>query len=49
MEGIGVIKKRSNIFPRNSLLTIYKAFVSPHLYYGDVIYDQPNNEFFSKN
>ena len=49
MEGIGVIKKSSNIFPRNSLLTIYKAFVSPHLYYGDVIYDQPNNEFSSKD
>lgn len=49
MEGIGVIKKRSNIFPRNSPLTIYKAFASPHLYYGDVIYDQPNNAFSLKD
>ena len=29
--------------PRSSLLTIYKSFVRPHLHYGDVIYDQPNN------
>ena len=29
--------------PRSSLLTIYKSFVRPHLDYGDVIYDQPNN------
>ena len=23
---------------------IYKSFVRPHLDYGDIIYDQPNNE-----
>ena len=26
------------------LITIYKSFVGPHLDYGDVLYDQPNNE-----
>ena len=26
-----------------SLLTIYKTFVRPHLDYGDIIYDQPDN------
>ena len=31
------------LFPRSSLLTIVKSFVRPHLDYGDVIYDQPNN------
>ena len=31
------------LLPRSSLLTIYKSFVRPHLDYGDVIYDQPNN------
>ena len=25
---------------------IYKSFVRPHLDYGDIIYDQPNNESF---
>ena len=30
--------------PRHSLITIYKALVRPHLDYGDILYDQPNNE-----
>ena len=29
------------------LLTIYKSFVRPHLDYGDIVYDQPNNQSFS--
>ena len=45
-KGIGVIKKLSNILPRDALLTIYKSFVRPHLDYGDIIYDQPQNESF---
>ena len=32
--------------PRNSLLTIYKSFIRPHLDYGDILYDNPNNENF---
>ena len=43
-RGIGVIKKLQNFLPRQSLLTIYKSFVRPHLDYGDVVYDQPHNE-----
>ena len=46
MKGIGIIKKLSNVLPRKSLITIYKYFVGPHLDYGDLIYDQPNNESF---
>ena len=30
--------------PRKSLLTIYKSFVRPNLDYGDIIYDNPENE-----
>ena len=45
-KGIGVIKKLSNVLPRDALLTIYKSFVRPHLDYGDIIYDQPQNESF---
>ena len=45
MKGI-CIKKLSNVLPRKSLITIYKSFVRPHLDYGDMIYDQPNNESF---
>ena len=46
MKRIGIIKKLSNVLPRKSLITIYKSFVRPHLDYGDLIYDQPNNESF---
>ena len=45
-KGIGVIKKLGNNLPRDALLTIYKSFVRPHLDYGDIIYDQPQNESF---
>ena len=46
MKGIGIIKKLSNVLPKKSLITIYKSFVRPDLDYGDLIYDQPNNESF---
>ena len=39
-------RKLRHILPRHSLITIYKSFVRPHLDYGDIIYDQPNNESF---
>ena len=45
-KGIGVIIKIQNNPPRQSLLTIYKSFIRPHLDYGDVVYDQPHNETF---
>ena len=31
---------------KQSQTTIYKSFVMPHLDYGDLIYDQPDNEIF---
>ena len=45
-KGIGLIRKLAHVLPRQSLLTIYKSFIRPHLDYGDIIYDQPNNESF---
>ena len=45
-EGIGIIHKLSYCLPRESLITICKSFVRPHIDYGDIIYDQPNNEQF---
>ena len=36
-KGIGTIKRLRNYLPRNSLLTIYKSLIRPHLDYGDVI------------
>ena len=45
-KGIGLIKNLTNTLPKDALLTIYKSFVRPHLDYGDIIYDQPQNESF---
>ena len=32
---------------RHLFLTINKSFIGPHLDYGDIIHDQPNNQAFS--
>ena len=46
---IGLSQKPSNLLPRQALVTIYKAFVRPHLDYADVLYDQAfNNSFHAK-
>ena len=34
------------MLPRATLITIYKAFVRPHLDYGDILYDQAFNISF---
>ena len=43
---IGLIRKLQNLLPRTALITLYKAFVRPHLDYGDIIYDQAHNALF---
>ena len=46
---IGLLKKLSNLLPRQDLVTIYKAFIRPHLDHSDVPYDQAfNNSFHAK-
>ena len=45
-KGISVIRKLRHSLPRESLITIYKAFLRPLIDYGDIIYDQPQNESF---
>ena len=35
--------------PHNSLVRIYKAFVRPHLYYAEIIYDQHGKENFTQS
>ena len=45
-KGISVINKLRYSLPRKSLLIIYKVFLRPLVDYGDVIYDQPQNEVF---
>ena len=46
-KGIGTIRKLNNILPCHALLTVYRSFVRPDLDYGDVIYDQAENESVS--
>ena len=41
-----MIRKLQPVIPRAALLTIYKPFLRPHLYYGDVIYNRAFNESF---
>ena len=44
---VGIIKRFRDILPCDSLVTIYKSFIGPHLDCRDVIYDQPNYDSFS--
>ena len=48
MKGTGSIKKLSKTLHRHPLVTIYKSFMTLRLDYGDIIYDQPNNESFTQ-
>ena len=41
-----LLRKLQAVSPRPSLVTIYKAFIRPHLDYGDIIYDRAYNESF---
>ena len=43
---MGLLDKLQSLLPRGALITIYKAFVRPHLDYGDVFYDQSFNTSF---
>ena len=45
-KGIGMLKKLHCDLSRKTLITIYKSFIRPHLDYGDIIYDKPNNDSF---
>ena len=38
--------KLACVLPTESLITIYNLFVRPHIDYGDITYDQPNNDSF---
>ena len=46
-KDFNVIKKLHLSLPRSSLITVYKSFIRLHLDYGDIIYDQSNNDSFS--
>ena len=41
------LTKIYHYMPHDSLTTIYKSFIRPHLNYADVIFDKPSNATFS--
>ena len=43
---IRLLRRLQNFLPRAALITIYKAFIRPHLDYGDILYDQAYNMSF---
>ena len=45
---VGLSRKLRNLLPRTKLITIYKAFIRPHLDYDDVLYDQAFNSSFKE-
>ena len=46
----GLLCKLQDTLPRRtSLISIFKSFVRPHLYYVDIIYDQAYNTWFHWN
>ena len=47
-KAVGLLRKLRNTLPRTTLVTIYKAFIRPHLDYGNVLYDQAYNNSFKK-
>ena len=44
---IELLRKLQNILPRQSLITIYRSFIRPHLDYGDTICDRAYNSLVS--
>ena len=45
-KSLGLLRKIHNLLPRSALITIYKAFVRPHLDYDYILYDQAYNMSF---
>ena len=45
-EKIFKANKSINVIKKLNIYTLYKSFVRPNLDYGDIIYDQTNNESF---
>ena len=43
---IALSRKLQYVFPRQTLITIYKSFIRPYQDYGDILYDKAFNESF---
>ena len=42
-KSINLLRKLNLTLPHSCLLIIYKSFIKPHLDYGDIVCDRPNN------
>ena len=42
----GLLRKLQNLLPRTTLMTVYTAFVRPHLDYGNILYDHAFKNYF---
>ena len=47
-KAVGLLRKLRNLLPRTTLITIYKAFIRPHLDYDDVLHDQAFHKLFKR-
>ena len=47
-KSINLLRKLNLTLPRSPLLIIYKSFIRPHLDYGDIDYNQPNDSSLSE-
>ena len=45
-KAIGLLQKLQKTLLRLILITMYKAFVRPHLHYGNMTYDEAYDETF---
>ena len=42
-KSINLLQNLNLTLPHSCVVMIYKSFIRPHLDYGDIVYDQPNN------
>ena len=47
-KAVDLLRELRNTLPRTTLITIYKAFIRPHLDYGDAVYNQAFNNLFKE-
>ena len=49
VKTIGLLCKLQNLLQKTVLIIIDKAFIRPHLNYGDILYDLAYNIVFTKS
>ena len=47
-KAVDLLRKLRYLLPKGTLITLQKAFIRRHLYYGDILYDQGFNNSFKE-